>query len=438
MPLFQQLREGIGGYWTPQRPKLQRQPTKSPSLGEAKRRLDRESASPSKRTAEWLRKHSVDIKTPKALGIRGSKVVKPPSSPKQSARVKGKIWARVLPNWLAGQPAPKTQDDVEGTTMVEYEEESRSASGFDNDATLIETAAEVGGEKAKPSLFAPEEENQIYTPTAEDLEIMKTWSKDEVWTFNKLNMRGFEPLVPETWSMEFVTLSSEIFSEDDSEWVIKAHQGNEYNGKLFSLFFSNSTIISLPTSFRLTACRALQNLFGLGGRARDRITCKLRPEDALRRELIAYYKWTIKDAGLSHINHIPVLAIGTAAHREPVASVVGRVTDQLHQLASEYREELFDHIDPTSGEPVYSRDLPTMYGVVITYSIVTFLTYDARFPSKQLQSMGSYDFSDLSQDVWHAFAVAIVFAKAREYLIMLKESNKLETILEDEDSDRDA
>ncbi|KAI4205762.1 MAG: hypothetical protein LQ350_000259 [Teloschistes chrysophthalmus] len=421
MPLFQRLRQSIGGFLTPQRPsqrcpqrsETQRQPTKSPSLEQAKQRLDRQSANPSKRTAEWLRKHSADIKTPK--GVRGSRVVKPTPSPRQSSKAKGKSWAHVLPNWLVKQPVPEKQDSLEGTTVFGFDESPSQSPGLDNDATLIEAAARVGGEKANAALFAPEEEDQIYTPTAEDLEVMKTWSNDEVWTFHKLNMRGFEPLVPETWAMEFETLSDEIFSEDDSEWVIKAHEGSEYN-----------------------ACRALQNLFGLGGRVRDRITCKLRPEEALRRELLAYHKWTIMDAGLSRIDHIPMVAIGTAAHRESVDSVVGRVTDQLHELGRQYRAELYDYTDPVRGEPVYTRDLPTLYGAVITFSIVTFLTYDSNFPGKQVQSMGSYDFSNLQQDVWHAFAVAIVFVKARDYLIMLKDSNLLGTVLEDEDEDCDA
>ncbi|KAI4255132.1 MAG: hypothetical protein LQ352_002702 [Teloschistes flavicans] len=416
MPLFQQLRESIGGYLTPQRSAIRKQPTRSPSLEQAKRRLDRESANPSKRTAEWLRNHSADIKTPKKLGVKASKVVKPSPSPKQSAKAKGKLWARVLPSWLFQNPSvPASQEDMEGTTMFGLDESQNRSPGLDNDATLIETAASVGGERTNAALFAPEEEDEVYTPTAEDLEVMKNWSEDEVWIFNKLNMRGFEPLMPETWSIGFLTLSSGIFSDDDSEWVIRAHEGSEYN-----------------------ACRALQNLFGLGGRTRDRITCKLRPEEAIRRELLAYYKWTIMDAGLSRIDHIPVLAIGTAAHRESVDSVVGRVTDQLHELGRQYRAEFFDCTDPVSGEPVYTKELPTLYGVVITFSVVTLLTHDSKFPDKPVQSMGCYDFSYLEQDVWHAFAVAIVFVKARDYLIMLKESNKLGMILEDGESDCDA
>ncbi|KAI4255195.1 MAG: hypothetical protein L6R35_007520, partial [Caloplaca aegaea] len=168
--------------------------------------------------------------------------------------------------------------------------------------------------------------------------------------------------------------------------------------------------------------------------------------DALRRELLAYYKWSITDANLHRTEHIPVLAIGTSAPLEPVASVVGRVTDSLHDLGRQYRAHLFSHhhhhhhLDPSSSSssssddqkkktqktPVFKRQLPTLYGVVITQMIVTFVTYDARFPGKPVQSMGNYDFSNQGQDVWHAMAVAIVMVRARDYLVGLKKEEEEE------------
>ncbi|KAI4113993.1 MAG: hypothetical protein LQ341_007787, partial [Variospora aurantia] len=163
--------------------------------------------------------------------------------------------------------------------------------------------------------------------------------------------------------------------------------------------------------------------------------------DVLRRELLAYYKWSITDANLHRTEHIPVLAIGTSAPLEPVASVVGRVTDSLHDLGRQYRAHLFSHhLDPSSSSssssddqkkktkktPVFKRQLPTLYGVVITQMIVTFVTYDARFPGKPVQSMGNYDFSNQGQYMWHALAVAIVMVRARDYLVGLKKEEEEE------------
>ncbi|KAI4204245.1 MAG: hypothetical protein LQ346_001661 [Caloplaca aetnensis] len=412
MPLFQNLRESLGGYFSPGSSK---QKTKrSPSLEEVKMRLDRDSMSPTKRTSDWLKAHSGEIKTPKALGVKGSRVTKPTPTKKQSAKAQAKFWGRALPNFLSKQATGEAQGGLEGDTLVE-EEHFSGVNDDDNEATLLNPDGSAIAELANPAPNAAEDEDTPYEITAKDREAMKSWSKDEISLFHKLNMRGFEPLVPGDWSSEFVTLPGLLFSDNDPEVLIKAREGNEYN-----------------------ACRALQSLFNLGARVRDRIACKLPPSEAIRRDLLSYYKWSIMDAGLYHVDHIPVVAIATAAPRESVASVVGRVTDSLHDLGKQYRVHFFDHIDPVSKKTVFKRQLPTLYGIVITQMIVTFVTYDSRSPARQVQTMGIYDFSKLEQDVWHALSVAIVMCKARDYLIQLKEEHQVGGELEDGESDVDA
>ncbi|KAL8942468.1 MAG: hypothetical protein Q9211_001362 [Gyalolechia sp. 1 TL-2023] len=401
MPLFQNLRESIGGYWSPRPSKQSKRTTRSPSPEEVRSRLDRNHVSPSKRTSDWLKAHSVDIKTPKALAVKGSKVTK--HTPKtQSAKAKGKFWDRVLPNFLFSKLNEQSQDDLEGTTLVEDDRLGNSP-GSNKGATSQHTAV------VAPNLIKAEDEDTVYVPTAADLEVMKNWSKDQVWLFYRLNNRGFEPLLPGTWDFDFETVPDKVFSDDDAKVLIKAREGNEYN-----------------------ASRALKNLFYLGSRVRDRITCGFRPEETLRREFLEYYKWSIKDAGLYRIEHIPVLTIGTAAPRESVTSILGRVTDSLHDLGKQYRAHLFDRYDPETRQPIFKKELPTLYGIVITYSVVTFVTYDSRFPNKAVQSMGSFNFAKLDQDVWHAFAAAIVMVKARDYLIGLKKDEQVGGALEDE------
>ncbi|KAL9001799.1 MAG: hypothetical protein Q9188_005242 [Gyalolechia gomerana] len=408
MPLFQNLRESIGGYLSPGPSKHPKRTTRSPSLEEVRSRLDRHIASPSKRTSDWLKAHSVDIKTPRALGVKGSKVTKYTPSKTQSAKAKSKFWDRVLPNFLSGKSNEQTQDDIGGTTLIEDDRLSNSP-GFGNDATLVDADISQHTAVVAPNLWKAEDEDTLYVPTAADLEVMKNWSEDEVWLFHRLNNRGFEPLLPGTWDFDFETVPDKVFSDDDAKVLIKAREGNEYN-----------------------ASRALKNLFYLGSRVRDRVTCGFRPEETLRREFLEYYKWSIKDAGLYRIDHIPVLTIGTAAPRESVDSILGRVTDSLHDLGKQYRAHFFDRYDPKTRKPIFQKELPTLYGIVITYSVVTFVTYDSRFPNKPARSMGSFNFAKLDQDVWHAFAAAIVMVKARDYLIGLKEDEQVGGALEDE------
>ena len=242
MPLFKNLRESVGTYWSPKPSKPQSRTPRSSSLDHLKARLDREgkSASPSKRTAEWLRTHSAEIKTPKVLSVKGAKVVKPPVSDRQAAKGKERFWAGILPNFLYKQPAADTLDDIDGATLLADDGPDISAdladlAAWGNEPTLNEPAT-PRTEKANASLIAPDEEDTLYQPTADDLRVMKTWSSDEVWTFHKLNNRGFEPLLPETWAQEFVTVPDDVFSKDDSEVYVKTHKGNEYNGRSLDPF----------------------------------------------------------------------------------------------------------------------------------------------------------------------------------------------------------
>lgn len=234
MTLFQNLREGLGGYFSQSASNPAKRTTRSSSLEEVKSRLDRDTVSPSKRTSEWLKAHSVEVRTPKALAVKGGKVTKPTPSKKQSAKAKGKFWARVLPKFLDKSTNEETQDLLEGTTVF-GDDQIDTVYDDDNEATLLGPVASPNAQLAVPAPNAAEDEDTLYTPTAEDLEVMKKWSNDQVWLFHRLNRRGFEPLLPSTWDFEFVTLPPPVFSDDDSEVLIKARGGNEYNGELYRL-----------------------------------------------------------------------------------------------------------------------------------------------------------------------------------------------------------
>ncbi|KAL9609408.1 MAG: hypothetical protein Q9167_005832 [Letrouitia subvulpina] len=442
MPLFQSLRERFDRILRSQPPQRPQPSTprnsrsvhsRSSSLREAKSRLDRKSISPSARTSRWLKLQSPEIKTPKVLAPKSSKITKstnPVTQPRKKTKARTSFWSRVLSTFPPGQAENNHVENMEGDTLV-TEEPSPSSPGFDNDTTLVDEISEV--EAATPFFIKPHEDDTVYEPTAEDLKIMKTWSEAEVWLFHKINRRGFEPLLPEIWAHEFRTLPKNIFSDDDLEVFIKTHKGNEYNGKLPPNLLS--MCLSTNTFGLSSASVALQSLFDLPGRVRDRVARELSPEEPLRRELLAYYKWTIKDAELARTPHIPVVAIGTAAEHESVASIVGRVTDQLHELGRQYNQLFYSHTDE-DGVQQFKHELPTLYGIVITYTVVSFVTYDARFPEKQVQSMGTYDFSQTGGTVWHALAVSIYLIKARNYLVELDEAGFFERkVVYDSDPD---
>ena len=239
MSFFQSLEKSSGVPATPSPSKKRERPTRSASLEEVKSQLDHNAVSPSKRTSEWLKAHSAATKTPKALSVKGGKVSKHPNLGKQPAKAKTNFWSRILPKFLYGQSEESHHEklrraddevDSDGSTLVEEQPLSPSPAP-EGDTTLAIQDDGVNVEEDILPAIRPEEDNDHFTPSSEDLRHMQHWSKDQIWLFNKLNMRGFEPLLHETWTQDFLTLPDELFSEADSEVFIKAYRGSEYNGR---------------------------------------------------------------------------------------------------------------------------------------------------------------------------------------------------------------
>lgn len=161
-----------------------------------------------------------------------------------------------------------------------------------------------------------------------------------------------------------------------------------------------------------------------------------------------------------------MLTVGAAKPGESVASVVRRVTDQLHELGRRYREKwlLRPSIEGREAEPLrspphygkarvattsssseeqqvkqsltsydhddavpledgigeeFSHDLPTLYGLVIKHTVVAIVTHDVCVPGQDVRSIAMFDFGQPDQDVWNGFAVAILVVLVRNYLMEL-------------------
>lgn len=57
------------------------------------------------------------------------------------------------------------------------------------------------------------------------------WHVDEIALFQKLSMRGLEPLLPSHWSFDFRTCPSTIFSSNEEETFINSKSGCDFRGK---------------------------------------------------------------------------------------------------------------------------------------------------------------------------------------------------------------
>lgn len=131
------------------------------------------------------------------------------------------------------------------------------------------------------------------------------------------------------------------------------------------------------------------------------------------------------DAGLTNIEHYPVLIIAASPPKEPTPALIGRVTDRLHQIGRQYRHFWIDTSRSNDVEQQYTHDLPILYGVVIKYTVVTFVTYDVAMPQRSLRYLAQFDFAQRGQDVWNCLAAAILVVRARNYLRELQAEGQL-------------
>ena len=201
----------------------------------------------------------------------------------------------------------------------------------------------------------------------------------------------------------------------------------------------------------MLASKALTKLISLGVRVRDRLVTNHPPEPTIRREIDNYIKWSHTDGDLLRRNFIPALIVETKSPRESVSSVVQRMTTKLQNLGYRYRD-LYNHhrskpttvglgksfpkekartklttaprlVSPNPNPSPKSRrddsddDLPTLYGIIIAETIVTFITYNTNIPTKEIRPLQIFNFADSSQDVWNGLAVGILVVWVRNFLM---------------------
>lgn len=279
------------------------------------------------------------------------------------------------------------------------------------------------------------------------------WSKAEQELFYHLALRGFEPLLPQNWMLDFKTLPLSIF----------AHE----------------TAIALPliqnrkgTEFR--AIRALRDLFETGQHVRDNslVSPGSRPESVLERAVNKYISWALTDAGVrigSHSTSVPVHTVVVRQRGQSTTDTLRGLTLKLYDLAAQHRQACGIHasIEPQDGTLTgheetkvvddTGSDLPALIGLMIASSVLAVFTLNAHSlppdgtiptdsqpglgPSalpgdKQGESLGpekvldeselrfiaTFDFSVHEQDVWNALSVAIVAMQIRRIAVETQKS----------------
>ena len=261
------------------------------------------------------------------------------------------------------------------------------------------------------------------------------WSQTERELFFHMAYRGFEPLLPQNWMIDFDTLPISVFAHENS---------------------TDPPLIQNTRDNQFRAGHALRRLFEAGHDARDRshVSPGVRRERKLEKSVKRYLYWALTDVGLrptSKTNYVPVHVVvarkkgrSTLQTLEEVATKLQKLSDQLQRAQNIHTsiETLTTNSTDADETRVADDDAstPSLIGLVMISSVLVVVTlspFAPATPEKSNEQMASpplsdpssqgsttvnpdrlriiaeLDFSQKDQDVWNALGVAIVAMQIR-------------------------
>jgi hypothetical protein len=82
-------------------------------------------------------------------------------------------------------------------------------------------------------------------------------------------------------------------------------------------------------------------------------------------------------------------------------------------------------------------ELPTLYGVTTSHTLMAFVSYDPQAPDAPLRTIAIFDLGQEGYDVWNSLAIAIFISHCRNRLLQLQDSiPEPESLLTESDPDR--
>ncbi|KAF2473894.1 uncharacterized protein BDR25DRAFT_256894 [Lindgomyces ingoldianus] len=297
--------------------------------------------------------------------------------------------------------------DFEGDTLIDDMVEAiddQEAFDANEETFVVDEAKYMDEQKA----YDADTERQRRDKQGRELRAVG-WTEDAVFLFQKLGMRGFEPLMPKEWMNDFIMLPTNLFTPNMDKAFIKPTFGRDYHAQ-----------------------KALKELFELGGRARDAILQKVEirtAEDHLRRAVRKYNKWAVKDGGLENIWHsLSLFDIVSLSKDTSPAILQEKMLHKLAKLAALWRDAFRARSTQPASESEDletncrdSQDLPTLYGIIASHTIMAIVSYDAMAANPSLRTVAIFDFGQEDYDVWNSLAIAIMVIHCRNRMRELQE-----------------
>ncbi|KAI9809752.1 MAG: hypothetical protein M1825_000185 [Sarcosagium campestre] len=428
------LKESVVKYFSP--------PRKQASSKTLAPRLDRRSMSPHSRTSQWLQRPLAEsaYPSPPSLSLRRVKQGRVKKAQDRKGRLSLSGATAIEHRTSLGRSLP-----TEPRTPVSDNAISRRLSGAQNkdaieslssqedyvsdasdecsmeedsdDSTLngnenyqhAETSSETESDGPKER----EEKNVQYSGAERDkrMQLVEQMSCDgmsptEIDLRSDILLRGYKPLVPRHWSIDFDTLPDILMSSDDDKVPIRAMTKSDFH-----------------------AIHALREIIYLPRRVRDRARAGRPEEELIKTEFERYLRWARDDGDYANKRTLPLLLFIVAPakmKRLPSQSRIQYLEQlsrtELDELAERHRNLLavkpsIECESPTSVESQedFIRSPPTLFAIFIQDCRVVLVTYNAALPEneRQLRSMAVLDMNKIAQDMWNAFAFALFVSALR-------------------------
>jgi hypothetical protein len=284
--------------------------------------------------------------------------------------------------------------------------DSDSEIDIDNTSVVDETTYQDSTPKRRGIRNLPEEQEALGVSDAELRDA--GWGDDHITLVQKIKMRGHEPLLPKHWQFSFRFWPDAFFAAD------------------------NDAFISSVRNDHFKAEKALERLLDLGSRMRDSLIAEpaRRPDLNARNSIKAYLKWALADSQLDPKTAIPLLAIETKPANVPAEELQARAIRKLEKLHARYTKAFTvvkstEHSVKSSTSPELFYDVPTLYAIIASASLVALTVYTPEDPNERLKPVAWFDFKQPDYDAWNSLALAIIACHLRNVQMTIAEDTGL-------------
>ncbi|RMY97989.1 hypothetical protein D0862_07793 [Hortaea werneckii] len=295
---------------------------------------------------------------------------------------------------------------------AEYSEEEAD-NDEPEDTTLVVSEEEYAREHSRSKKVSVPAELSNRGVSSEEL-AAAGWSEEHIFLVQRIAMRGFEPLLPQYFYMDFRYLPDALFVQDDDKEraFISGVKGPTFHG-----------------------IKALEKLFTLGGYVRDmtNFRCNTTPEMQFKRHLQDFIKWTDRDSGLDTKTTIPPLTLVMQNSDTPISVLQESARRKMAKIHARYHQAFSAHQTIENPSPSSSststklhQPIPQIYALMASWTVIALVAYRPDLEeAQQVKVVSHHNFDDKDYDVWNSLALAVVMCHVRNVQVRIAEETGL-------------